>query len=69
MKEGLICSPEDKQLENFYKSYSRVFTLPEEKETLAGFKQVLRLNKSKGLIKKFGQFKEQIIYLLKKNLL
>lgn len=62
MKVGVISSPSDKKLKNFYKIYSSIFTLPEEKETFKGFKQVLKLNQSKSLIKKYGFFKEQIIY-------
>jgi hypothetical protein len=63
MEECIIYSQNDNQLKNFYKLYSSIFTLPEEKETLRGFEQVLKLNKSKNLIKKYGFFKEQIIYL------
>ena len=62
MKRGIISSPSDKQLKNFYKTYSSIFTLPEEKETFKGFKQVLKFNENKKLREKYGFFKEQIIY-------
>lgn len=62
MKRGIISSSSDKQLKNFYKIYSSIFTLPEEKETFNGFKQVLKFNGNKKLREKYGFFKEQIIY-------
>lgn len=63
MKVGIISSPKDKKLKNFYKIYSSIFTLPEDKTTFKGFQQVLILNGNKKLRKKYGFFKEQIIYL------
>jgi len=59
----LINSPKSPHLKEFYKLYKEFFILPDERESLSGFKKVLALNKDRKLNRKFGDFEEAMICL------
>ena len=56
-----ILSPTDPALPDFYSLYSAIFTLPEEREPIEGFQQVLRLNGDATVQAKFGPLSEEIL--------
>ena len=60
----LINSPNSPHLKEFYKLYKEFFILPDERESLSGFKKVLSLNTDRSLNRKFGNFEECMLCLL-----
>jgi GNAT superfamily N-acetyltransferase len=56
-----ILSPTDPALPDFYSLYSAIFTLPEEREPIEGFQQVLRLNADAAVQAEFGPLSEEIL--------
>ena len=55
-----FAAPDQALLERFYDLYGRVFTLPEEREPVEGFRTVLRLNADRGVQRRFGPLEERI---------
>ncbi len=55
-----ITRPDDPRLEEFYALYGKVFTLPEEREPIDGFRTVLRLTADPGIARDFGPISERI---------
>ncbi len=60
-------SPASPVLREFYEAYDRAFTLPNEKETLAGFAECLGLNHGDAyaaLAARFGGFREYVAVIM-----
>jgi hypothetical protein len=55
-----FAAPDDALLEKFYDLYGRVFTLPEEREPVEGFRTVLELNARPQVQRDFGPLEERI---------
>ena len=55
-----FAAPEEPLLEKFYDLYGRVFTLPEEREPVSGFRTVLALNADPEVQRRFGPLEERI---------
>lgn len=58
----LIDRSGDTNFPAFYKVYDKIFTIEEEKESYAGFEKVLDFNSDQSLQKKFGPFREVLLY-------
>ncbi|HSO86600.1 MAG TPA: GNAT family N-acetyltransferase [Draconibacterium sp.] len=52
----------DPNFQTFYNVYDKIFTIEEEKESYSGFEEVLDFNFDQSLQKKFGPFKEVLLY-------
>jgi hypothetical protein len=58
--------PNSAILQEFFTGYDAAFTLPQEKESLAGFKECLKLNTGAvydGLVNRYGPFREVVLVL------
>lgn len=55
-----ITHPGDPRLDEFYRLYGKVFTLPEEREPIEGFQTVLRLTADPAIVRDFGPISERI---------
>jgi hypothetical protein len=58
----LIDKSGDKNFPSFYDVYDKIFTIEEEKESYEGFEEVLDFNYDQTLQRKFGPFKEVLLY-------
>lgn len=67
LEVGVINSPDDKALDELYGLYSQIFTIPEERETLDGFKECLKFNMHQVFQNQFGFFEEYWIYIRDKS--
>jgi GNAT superfamily N-acetyltransferase len=55
-----ITNPQDPRLPEFYELYGKVFTLPEEREPIEGFRTVLGLTADPAVARDFGPISERI---------